>query len=67
MRYLVKVETHVLMDSTSNKQAKADAEVLLRQAVLAWRGIDAPTDDELPEFRFRATKSERYGDGDADA
>lgn len=63
--YRVKVEAHVVVDAKSNTDARAKAELAVRQAVAdSYRQGGSPYwSDDWQAFGFRARGSERYEDG----
>ena len=63
--YRVRVEAHVVVEAKSNTDARAKAELAVRQAVAAsYREGDSPDwSDGWEAFGFRARGSERYEDG----
>lgn len=67
--YRVRVESFVVVDATSNSDAKAKAELAVRQAVAdSYRSEGSPHwADDWQSFGFRARGSERYESGVEDA
>ena len=66
--YRVRVEAHVVVEAKSNTDARAKAELAVRQAVAAsYREGGSPDwSDGWEGYAFRARSSERYEDGGDD-